>query len=298
MSPFRSMKTQEIRLYNPLSGWIPGMIGAVVVLVTCAGSAQFSSDVTRQLNQALADGDFHAVSLAVSGWESRAKSATDDQKLPFIKDAINFAAAILANCDPSLHSSFDIGPEPPFDWKTYGIKPLFNGEPPEAIENPVAREAYKIALADHRKLMVRVSTERHKLEEGDYCARTAFRVVESSANRTALSEAVEKHIASTQGAQWIRDRLTKVVLPKPQSKEQSTSQSDSTPPTATSQPQPGAPTLPLSSVQTHTPTKTPEAKPTVPTPSEAPASTTPWSIIVVLIVAATGLLWFLVKKRK
>lgn len=298
MSPFRSVKTQKIRLYNPLSGWIRSMIGAVVVLVTCQGSAQFSSDVTRQLNQALADGDFHAVSLAVSGWESRAKAAADDQKLPFIKDAINFAAAILANCDPSLHSSFDIGPEPPFDWKTYGIKPLFNGEPPESIENQAAREAYKIALADHRKLLVRVSTERHKIEEGDYCARTAFRVVESSANRTALSEAVEKHIASIQGAQWIRERLTKVVLPKNPSKEQPASQSDSPPPTTTSQLQPGAPTLPLLSVQTHTPTKTAEAKPTTSTPSEEPASSTPWSIIVVvMIIAATGLLWLLLKRR-
>lgn len=33
-------------------------------------------------------------------------------------------------------------------------------------------------------------------------------------------------------------------------------------------------------------------------PSEEPTSSTPWSIIVVLIVAAIGLLWLLVKKRK
>jgi hypothetical protein len=40
----------------------------------------------------------------------------------------------------------------------------------------------------------------------------------------------------------------------------------------------------------------PEAKPTA-TPSEEPASSTPWSIIVVLIVAASGLLWLLLKRR-
>jgi hypothetical protein len=39
-------------------------------------------------------------------------------------------------------------------------------------------------------------------------------------------------------------------------------------------------------------------KPTTPAPSEEPTSSTPWSIIVVLILAATGLLWLLVKKRK
>jgi hypothetical protein len=42
--------------------------------------------------------------------------------------------------------------------------------------------------------------------------------------------------------------------------------------------------------------KTSKAKP--PAPSEEPASSTPWSVIVILIVAATGLLWLLVKKQK
>lgn len=51
-------------------------------------------------------------------------------------------------------------------------------------------------------------------------------------------------------------------------------------------------------VQPTAPKNAPEAKPTVPTPSEELASSTPWSIIVVLIVAATGLLWLLVKNRK
>jgi cell division septation protein DedD len=43
--------------------------------------------------------------------------------------------------------------------------------------------------------------------------------------------------------------------------------------------------------------KSPEAKP-APTPTEEPASSTPWSVIIVLIVAATGLLCLLLKKRK
>jgi hypothetical protein len=296
MSLFRSIKFQKIRLYNPLCRWIRGMLGVGGVLVTCQGAAQFSSDVNQQLNQAIADGDFHAVSLAVSGWENPARSAPDNQKLPFIKDAIQFAAAILAKCDPSLHSSFDIGPEPPFDWQKYGIKPLFNGVSPESIEDPVAREAYKIALSDHRKLMVRVSTERQKLEEGDYCARAAFRVVESATNRKTLIEEVEKHIASIQDAQWIRERLTKIVLPRLPPIEQPMPHSDSTAPAASSLPR--VTTLPLPSVQPPTPTKSPEAKPSTSPPSEEPASSTPWSIIAVLIVAAIGLLWLLVKKRK
>lgn len=46
------------------------------------------------------------------------------------------------------------------------------------------------------------------------------------------------------------------------------------------------------------PTKAPEAKPTSPTPYEEPTSSTPWSTIVLLMVAATGLLWLLAKNRK
>ena len=43
--------------------------------------------------------------------------------------------------------------------------------------------------------------------------------------------------------------------------------------------------------------KAPEAKP-APMPIDKPGSSTPWSMIVVLIVAAIGLLWFLLKKAK
>jgi hypothetical protein len=50
-------------------------------------------------------------------------------------------------------------------------------------------------------------------------------------------------------------------------------------------------------VQSGVPKKSPEAKPTTSTPSEEPASSTPWSIIVVLIVAAFGLPWLLLKRR-
>ena len=41
-----------------------------------------------------------------------------------------------------------------------------------------------------------------------------------------------------------------------------------------------------------------EPEPKAQARSEEPISSTPWSIIVVLIVAATGLLWLLLKKRK
>ena len=44
--------------------------------------------------------------------------------------------------------------------------------------------------------------------------------------------------------------------------------------------------------------KSPKSEFPTPPPSEEPASSPPWSIIAVLIVTATGLLWLLLKKRK
>jgi hypothetical protein len=49
-------------------------------------------------------------------------------------------------------------------------------------------------------------------------------------------------------------------------------------------------------VQPPAPKKALEAKPA--TPSEEPTSSTPWSVVAVLIVTATGLLWLVLKKRK
>ena len=53
----------------------------------------------------------------------------------------------------------------------------------------------------------------------------------------------------------------------------------------------------LQSTQLPTANKEHEAKPSTATLSEEPTSSTPWSIIVVLTVAAGGLLWLLLKRR-
>lgn len=51
-------------------------------------------------------------------------------------------------------------------------------------------------------------------------------------------------------------------------------------------------------VQQAAPRKAPGPAPTASKPSEEPTSSTPWSVVAVLIVATTGLLWLLLKKRK
>lgn len=60
-------------------------------------------------------------------------------------------------------------------------------------------------------------------------------------------------------------------------------------------PPPPHPTTPTA--QASAPMKASEAKPTVPTPSEEQASSTPWALVAVIVVAAIGLLWLLLKRR-
>ncbi len=55
---------------------------------------------------------------------------------------------------------------------------------------------------------------------------------------------------------------------------------------------------PPPAVQTPVPKKVSTTEPAPSTPSEEPTSSTPWSVVAVLIVAATGLLWLLLKGRK
>jgi hypothetical protein len=75
------------------------------------------------------------------------------------------------------------------------------------------------------------------------------------------------------------------ALPKSDPKSQTTpTQASVSPPTV-----PAVPTAPK---------KAPSTAAAPSTPSEEPTSSTPWSVIIVLIVAAIGLLWLLVKKRK
>jgi hypothetical protein len=75
-----------------------------------------------------------------------------------------------------------------------------------------------------------------------------------------------------------------------------TTQTTPTPTPTPTPPTPPTPPPPPPMVQPPAPKNATEAKPS--TPSEESTSSTPWSIIVVLVVAATGLLWLLLKGRK
>jgi len=87
-------------------------------------------------------------------------------------------------------------------------------------------------------------------------------------------------------AQQLQTEFANTPLPQTQSKDSATP--------ATERSTLNAPSVAPSPAST----KAPDAKPVVPSQSEEPTASTPWSIIAVLIVAATGLLWLLVKNRK
>ena len=269
-------------------------------LFICAGvaSAQLSPDDVNTLITRQKDGaDPHEIVLAMSGVERALREDSEATKLPGTLQAIDLAVMIYRTHDTTVPTDRSVGRWPDFDATKYGEKPIFLGsDPTKYFTNPEATEAYKQALTKREQLLTRVADEMHKLEEGDYCARVAFRVIESSENPAALREKIEAHIASIKDAQWIRDRLNQIVRPKPQSKENHQPQDETSGSHATSQPQSGTSTPPLPSVQP-SPSKATETKVVPSTPSEVPTSTTPWSIIVVLIIAAIGLLWLLVKKR-
>lgn len=119
-------------------------------------------------------------------------------------------------------------------------------------------------------------------------------------NRGSVVEALPVAIAEGSGS--LRSRLTAILRHEPagpsgpgrfvkQEPEVFFAEQRGTTTTPTLAPTSPTPQSPTPQV------KTPEAKP-APPPSEEPTSATPWSIIVVLIVVAIGLLWLVLKSRK
>ena len=84
----------------------------------------------------------------------------------------------------------------------------------------------------------------------------------------------------------------KIGKPEVVTQKKTTTQADKAETTGHATPAPKPPPA----VQPKTP-ETPKSKPPTPPSSKEAASSTPWSIIVVLVVTATGLLWLLHKRR-
>lgn len=211
MKTFLNNNIQRAHQRGSQRAWPQLAAGLLLVFSISTAQAQLAPDVIQRLKDCMAKGDFHAVAIAFGGWESTFKEGPDAKKLPFIKDTVNFAAAILDLCDPAMQDKLNLRVDPPFDWNKYGIKPLFNGESPDAIEHVEARKAYKNALAEHQKLRARAHEEYLKTHEAEYCAGVARGVLESCANQPATLAEIRKHIETIR-QKWIRERLTEIVL--------------------------------------------------------------------------------------
>lgn len=86
--------------------------------------------------------------------------------------------------------------------------------------------------------------------------------------------------------------LKRTALPKLQGATTPSGKTDATHDRGETTPAPKPPSV----VQPPTPKKAPEPK--AATTSEEPTSSTPWTVVSVLVVAALGLLWLLLKNRK
>lgn len=162
--------------------------------------------------------DPHVIAVAIHGRERIFRDGPEASKLAGIVRALDGAVSIYRTRDLSV--STDHSPNRWPDFRVNG-KMLFGGTDPAFIADPKIRAEYEKVLADNEKLLTRYVTEKHKLQEGDYCARSALHIFQSSANQATLKEALAKHIASLPEAPWIKERLTGIMFAESQPKQPS-----------------------------------------------------------------------------
>lgn len=186
-------------------------------------SVVFSQNVQAQLSlenaksltsQFKRDGDPHAISLAMHIVEMDIRRSDEKTKLAGIQQALDFASAIYETRDLNVSLDKIIGRLPDFDATKYGSKPLFAGTDPRSIKDPILREAYEKALADHEVLLGKVVAEKYKMQEGDYCAEVAARTLLTSDDQAVLSSQVKEYITSMPAAPWIKKHLFDIVFPQ------------------------------------------------------------------------------------
>jgi hypothetical protein len=272
----------------------------VWVMTLCAGrlEAQLSTeDMNTLLIRLKNGGDPHELSIAISGIESGLREGPESNKLPGVLQALDMAASIYRTRDVSVSTDGIVGRWPDFDATKFGGKPIFSGADPQSIEDPKIRAAYEKALADHEKTLDKVSAELRKLEEGDYCATAALRILQSSKKPAALKETVAKHLSTSQDASWIKERLSKVMLVAQVSQDQSV------PPHTPSESGQHANakvaiSKPDDQLFAPRPTDQTSVSGQAPSPSSSETLHAPkvWVVAFISVVAALGFFWFFRKK--
>jgi hypothetical protein len=156
------------------------------------------------------------------------------------------------------------------------------------------------ALKTHDELLGKVAVEKAKLEDVDYFLSLQRRVIKSSTNQEAILNAASAFFSSPEVPEWAADYMKKRLFDPPAQEVQNRLQMEPTnkavvpvavQPTASS-------SRPLIA-ETLSQKKAAELKRVSTVPSEEPASSSSsWSVLAGLVIAAIGLPWLLLKLRK
>lgn len=212
---------------------------------------------------------------------------------------LSLTVGMLGLRDRTLPADRSVSRWPAFDWKKYGATPLFAGASPDAIPDKTTREAYVKALEAHDVLLSKVAAEKSFLEDVDYFLSLERRVIKSSASPQGIFDAASSYLSTPEVSQSAAEYIRQRLFDPPPAKATDPPQLITDKETAPMNSRPMAPAALKSQ-----PTEQPPAAKTAPevkvssTSGVELASSRPWSIIVVLIVAAIGLLWLLIKGRK
>jgi len=248
------------------------------------------ADIEQAIIDLQAGSDLARADLVCNLIELGTRRADEVAKIQSLDSLIRLGAAVLKTRDRSIDTNAKVGIWPTFDALAHGAKfPIFVGTDPASITDANLRRAYEGALTRHKETLARFSTEKQKDEAASEALAACKRLL-TEMNTPKAEEQVRRSLAKLADDPWLAARVTTALYPPAESK------------TEEAQPTPhGRDTSPLNPpplIQPPTIKKATETKLTASTPSEEPTSSTSWSIIGVFIVAATGLLWLLVKKRK
>jgi hypothetical protein len=251
------------------------------------------SEIEQAITNLQSGGDLARADLVRNLIELGNRRADEPSKIQSIDSLIRLGAAVLSTRNRSVDTDAKIGIWPAFDAVAHGAKfPIFAGTDPASITDASLRKTYESALTQHKETLAVFSQEKQKDAMASESFAACKRLLDEIKSPRAV-EQVKQSLAKLANDPWLADRITASIFP-PESKAEPTSSDQPKPATAGND---AASLNPPPSVQSPAPKKEPEAKPIATTPSEESASSTPWSIVVVLIVAATGLLWLLLKRR-
>jgi hypothetical protein len=252
-----------------------------------------ASEVEQAITNLQNGGDLARSDLVRNLIELENRHADEPSKIRSLDSLIRLGAAVLSTRNRSVDTKSKIGIWPAFDALAYGAKfPIFAGTDPASITDARLRKAYEVALTKHKETLAVFSQEKQK----DAVASESFAACKRLLNEIKSPRAVEQvkqSLAKLANDPWLADSITASIFP-PESKAEPTSSDQLKPANASND---AASLNPHPVVQSPSLKKVPEAKTNSTTPSEEPASSTPLSVIVVMIVAVTGLLWQLLKRR-